>query len=49
MGASEEVGRTARFVAANWGRTVRMCLLLLAIAAAVGVFIAVKNLPLITW
>ncbi len=49
MGASEELGRTARFAATNWGRTVRMCLLLLAVAAAVGTFVAVRNLPLVTW
>ncbi len=49
MGASEEIGRTARFAATNWGRTVRMCLLLIASAAAVSTFIAVRNLPLIAW
>jgi hypothetical protein len=49
IGVSEEIGRTARFAATNWGRTARMCLLLVAIAVAAGAFVAVKNFPLITW
>ncbi len=49
MGASEEIGRTARFAATNWGRTARMCLLVMVAAVAVGAFIATRNLPLITW
>lgn len=49
MGLPEEVGRTARFAATNWGRTVRMCTLLLALAVALGIFVAIKRLPLITW
>lgn len=49
MGVWEELGRTARFAGTNWGRTVRMCLLLIVVAVAAGAFIAVRNLLLITW
>jgi hypothetical protein len=49
MGASEEIGQTARLAIRSWGGTARLILLLLAAALATGLFVAVRILPLTMW
>lgn len=49
MGTAEEIGRTVRLATGSWGRTVRLCTLLV-VAALTGVaFYALRHLPLIMW
>lgn len=49
MSTPEEIGRTARLAIQTWGGTVRLILLLLAFALAVGLFIAVRHSPPVMW
>ena len=49
MGTAEEVGRTVRLATASWSRTARLCVLLVVLALAGAMFLAIRQLPLITW
>lgn len=41
--------RTVRFAVESWSATVRLAVLLLALALAASLFIAVRHLPPIMW